>query len=452
MRSLILGMLLILGFLTSTARTQESVQIVLPRASDGPAAYGIRKLSEAILGRNIAVNSIHRIEQAGSSHVIVMGLASEQPVAKLITAGGLALPEQPQSLAIRCIEKGGRSTVVLCGGDEVGLMYAALDTAERIGWATSDEDLFAHLRDTSESPCLKDRSVSTYTMQRRLFEQRLYDEAYWKHYFDMLAKDRINSYVIIFGYENGGFMAPPYPYFFDVEEFPQVKLYGMSMEEQAKNAAALNRVIELANERGIRFIVGIWDHIYRGGVQGGGIAGASDLAGTKAPHLVYGVTSENLAPYTKAALKKFLTVFPNISGIQFRMHGESGLKRSEMPRFWHEVFSMLTELQPDLRFDLRAKGLPDEIIEDAVAQGLPFRIGTKYWMEQLGLPFHPTHVNPQEPEGPSSRLCRFVEVSQEVRHALADLERRHGTVPVVGRPRLRAAFRRKCSGLRRQQF
>ena len=31
-----------------------------------------------------------------------------------------------------------------------------------------------------------------------------------------------------------------------------------------------------AADRGIRFTVGIWDHIYRGGVQGGGIAGASD--------------------------------------------------------------------------------------------------------------------------------------------------------------------------------
>jgi hypothetical protein len=27
--------------------------------------------------------------------------------------------------------------------------------------------------------------------------------------------------------------------------------------------------------------------------------------------------------------------------------------------------------------------------------GVPFRITTKYWMEQMGLPFHPTHINPQ---------------------------------------------------------
>jgi hypothetical protein len=154
-------------------------------------------------------------------------------------------------------------------------------------------------------------------------------------------------------------------------------------------------VIELAHERGIRFTVGIWDHIYRGGVQGGGIAGASELAGQAAPHLVSGVTSENLASYTKAALGKLLAVFPDVDGIQFRMHWESGLTRQETPGFWRDVFTKLKEVQPDIQFDLRAKGLPDEVIDDAVAQGLPIRITTKFWMEQLGMPFHPTHVNPQ---------------------------------------------------------
>ena len=42
----------------------------------------------------------------------------------------------------------------------------------------------------------------------------------------MLAADRINSFVVIFGYENGGFMAPLYPYFFNVPEFPGVEMVG----------------------------------------------------------------------------------------------------------------------------------------------------------------------------------------------------------------------------------
>lgn len=390
-----LNTLLALSFLASAAVAQDRVQIVAPQTLEGPAAYGIAKLTRMVADRGLAVSSAKTLNQAVRSDVIVVGLSTSPEVADLITASGLTLPAQPESLAVCRIRDTGRSTIVLCGSDAVGLMYAALDTAQRIGWAAPDEDLFAHVRNTSESPCLTDRSVSTYTMQRQLFEQRLYDESYWQRFFDMLAESRINSYVIVFGYENGGFMAPLYPYFFDVEGFPDVELYGISRVQQARNTAALRRVIDLAHERGIRFTAGIWDHIYRGGVQGGGIAGASDLVGKKTPHLVYGVTKENLAPYTKAALAKFLTVFPDIDGIQFRMHWESGLTRKETPSFWRDVFSTLRELQPDVRFDLRAKGLPDEVIDSAVAQRLPFRITTKFWMEQLGMPFHPTQVNPQ---------------------------------------------------------
>ena len=403
------GVLLVVGFLTSGVLAQEEVQIVWSQPADGPVAHGLRKLTEAISGREVAVTPAETAEQADGSHVIIAGLASEPDVAERITSCGLALPEHPEALCIGRIRDGDRCTVVLCGGGAIGLMYAALETAERIGWATDREDLFAHVRNTSESPCLTDRAVSTYTMQRGLFEQRLYDASYWEHYFDLLASSRINSYVIIFGYENGGFMAPLYPYFFDVEGFPEVQLYGITDQEQARNTAALQRVIALAHERGIRFTAGIWDHIYRGGVQGGGIAGASELAGKPAPHLVSGVTTENLAAYTKAALGEFLTVFPDIDGIQFRMHWESGLTRKETPGFWRDVFAMLTTLQPEIQIDLRAKGLPDEVIDDAVTQGLPFRIGTKYWMEQLGMPFHPTHVNPQN--------------QKDRRHGYADLLR-----------------------------
>ena len=40
-----------------------------------------------------------------------------------------------------------------------------------------------------------------------------------------------------------------------------------------------------------------------------------------------------------------------------------------------------------------AWGLPDSVIDGIVSTGIPFRVETKYWMEQMGLPFHPTHIN-----------------------------------------------------------
>jgi hypothetical protein len=47
-----------------------------------------------------------------------------------------------------------------------------------------------------------------------------------------------------------------------------------------------------------------------------------------------------------------------------------------------------------MRFDARAKEFPDALIDRAIETGVPIRICTKYWMEQMGMPFHPTHIHP----------------------------------------------------------
>ncbi len=277
-----------------------------------------------------------------------------------------------------------------------GLMYAELDAADRIKWSVAQDDPFSEIHDISESPDAPQRAVSMYTVQRAYFEQRLYDEHYWQKYFDLLARDRFDSFVLIFGYENGGFLAPPYPYFFNVDGFSDVRMVGITPEQQQKNLAALNRLIAMAHERGIDVTIGIWDHIYRGGVQANGVPGTEDALKKPTPGLVWGVTADNLVPYTKAALTKFLREVHGIDAIQFRMHDESGLKNSEQAGFWSEIARLMQHEAPNIRFDARAKGLPDAVIDDIVSTGIPFRVDTKYWMEQMAMPWHPTHINEQD--------------------------------------------------------
>ena len=154
-------------------------------------------------------------------------------------------------------------------------------------------------------------------------------------------------------------------------------------------------MMRIAHERGIDITAGIWDHIYRGGVQAGGIPGAAGGRGQAHTGIRLSASRPTICrAIPKPQCAKFLAVFPEVDAIQFRMHDESGLKRDEMSGFWHEVFSFIKAERPNMRIDLRAKDLPDAVINDAVDQGLKARVNTKYWMEQLGLPFHPTHVNP----------------------------------------------------------
>lgn len=90
-----------------------------------------------------------------------------------------------------------------------------------------------------------------------------------------------------------------------------------------------------------------------------------------------------------------MKLFPEVDGIQFRMHGESGLKREEMHDFWKSIYEIMIRHAPHIRFDARAKEFPDSLIDLAVEMGVRIRICTKYWAEQMGLPFHPTHINRQ---------------------------------------------------------
>jgi hypothetical protein len=378
------------------AATAPTVSFVISGNEPTPVQHGLGKLRASLLAQGVSVEEIPSLQKAQGRAVVVAGIASGAgEAAKLAAELGLTPPTAPESLLLRKFNREGRTFVLIDGADARGVMYALLDVADRVAWAKSADNPFSEVRDTEEQPYAPERALSIYTFNRAYWESRFYDEAYWARYLDMLAQNRFNSLVVIFGYENGGFLAPCYPYLFDVEGFPGVRMVGITPEQQERNLAALNRLIRMAHDRGMKLTVGIWDHIYRGGVQGGGIPGADEATKKPVPGLVWGVNAENLVPYTKAALAKFVKVVPALDAIQFRMHDESGLKPKEQEDFWRDVFQMMKISAPNLRLDLRAKGLPDSVIQSAAEAGVPFRVTTKYWMEQMGLPFHPTHINKQ---------------------------------------------------------
>jgi len=376
------------------AADAADVSLISDATPSAPAFHGVEKLLLALHDKQVLMQQADSLDGATGKTLVIAGVVGKNGAAEqMLKAANHTLPQSPEGLVIWKTEYHGKPAWVLAGSDDRGLMYAELDAADRIGWSADRATPFSELRDTTETADVKNRGVSLFAMNRAYWESRFYDEAYWTRYLDNLAENRFNSIVVIFGYENGGFLAPCYPYFFDTDGFPGVRMIGITPQQQDRNLKALNRLIQMSHDRGITFSVGIWDHIYRGNVQGGGTPGANDSLLKPTPSLVWGMTAENLIPYTKAALSHFLRVVPNIDGIQFRMHDESGLKPSEQEGFWREIFQLMKVQAPGIKLDLRVKGLPDSVIQNAVDTGLNFRLTTKYWMEQMGLPFHPTHVN-----------------------------------------------------------
>jgi hypothetical protein len=380
------------GAFTAAGRT---LTIVTSSNLGTPAQHGLEKLEAAVRARGWDVTVGHSLEAAQGDQVLVATVAAT--LGSLPFAGDLARAlDQPEALVVRKLRLENRASLIAAGSDDRGLMYALLDVAATIAAEPADADLFANVHELAERPFIKDRALSVYTMNRAHWESRFYDERYWSRYFDLLAADRFNRFLIIFGYENGGFLAPPYPYFFDTPGYPDVHMVGLTRDQQQRNLAALNRLIELAHARGITVTLGIWDHIYRAGVQTGGAEWVDDYRGRPVPNSVEGVTTGNLNAYTRASLQELVARVPAVDGLHFRIHEESGLTRAEMEGFWREVFQNVRKTRPGLFIELRGKGTPDVVIDTAIAEGLNPRVETKYWMEQMGLPFHPLHVNPPD--------------------------------------------------------
>ncbi len=364
-------------------------------AVPGPATrHGLNKLTAALKAKGVGVEQASRLSEARGRVLIVAGrTAGSGAAAELHKTLGVAAPEGSEALLIRQVKWNGKSILLISSADDRGLMYALLDVADRVGWATDPNNPLGEVRDAAEKPYVAERAISIYTMQKADFEGRFFNEEYWARYFDMMARNRFNTFVLIFGYENAGYFAPAYPYFFDVDGFPDVHVADLTKEQQQRNLKMLNRLIEMARERGLDFTAGLWDHIYRGGVQSGGVKEADP--GKPRPGTVTGLTEKDLMAYHQAALAKFLKLVPRLHAVQFRMHGESGLKREEMPAFWKGIYQVMKEHGPNVLFDARVKDFPDSLIDLALEMGVKIRLNTKYWAEQMGLPFSPTHINRQ---------------------------------------------------------
>jgi hypothetical protein len=140
--------------------------------------YGLTQLRDVLRVRGIRLEDVATMDSATGDLVIVTGLTSGRGATSgLLPRLGIAAPSEPESLLIRKVKGEEKPVLLVAGADERGLMYALLEVAERIGWANDPGEPLSEVRDVSETPYTRDRSVSTYTMNRAYWESRLCDEA-----------------------------------------------------------------------------------------------------------------------------------------------------------------------------------------------------------------------------------------------------------------------------------
>ena len=187
---------------TGTTATVKSVAVIADSGLGEPGRYGIQKLETALRAKGITVSE-GQDRTSQSDFILLAGLgAGNEAAAAALAEMKVPAPSGSEALTIRTGARyHEKPAIILAGSDSTGLMYAALDLADRVGWTSNGASPFQFARDVSDTPYLKERGVVMFTMNRAYFESRLYDGQFWVRYFDMLAKDRFNRLVLVFGYE-----------------------------------------------------------------------------------------------------------------------------------------------------------------------------------------------------------------------------------------------------------
>ncbi len=325
-----------------------------------------------------------RVVAAGdeAALVIVIGLPGQNDaLASRLDALKLTVAQPAESLLI-AVNPG---EIIVSGRDARGLAYGVYEVAEAMRLAPPGADLAAVVQSQSESPHLPVRAVQTQIFNEDVEKGWYESEDYWHWFFGMLARNRFNSYTLTFGHSTN-YMVPPYPWMFEVPEYPDVRVKGLSDEQRAKNLANFQMIARTAEAYGVDLTVGLWTQL---------------PAKTAFDKISYGDSPVENVPsgeaggdYAAKGLRKLLQLSPGVTGVQFRMNLESGIPHDKQESYYQEQFAAIAGAGRPIKLDLRYKSLSQQTIDLAKQAGLDLTVSTKYWCEHMGLPYHPTAQDP----------------------------------------------------------
>jgi hypothetical protein len=377
----------------------------------------------------------------------------------LIDRAGLRPPDGPEALAVVPGILDGTPVLLATGGDVRGLTYAILEVADRLRHATTPDEALALEQPHIGQPANRVRSVMRLFASDVEDKPWFWDRAFWEQYLSFMAAQRWNRVHLALGLSydfprnvTDSYLYFSYPFLLKVPGF-DVRVTNFSDEERERNLDTLRFISDAAAARGLGFQLGLWTHAYE------------LFESPKVNHEIQGLTPDRHARYCREAVATLLTACPNISGITFRIHGESGVAEGSFD-FWAEVFGGVRDASGARRrigIDLHSKGIEQPIIDLALATDLPVTISPKLWAEHMGPPYHQAEIRPLErSKVPGSWESHYMAVSagsrRFTRYGYADLlreDRGYGIVYRIwpgtqrlllwGDPTMAAGFGRSAS-------
>jgi hypothetical protein len=205
----------------------------------------------------------------------------------------------------------------------------------------------------------------------------------------MLAGHRFNRFNLSFGigYDflqnvTDAYFLFTYPFMLAVPGY-SVRVPQLPDSERDSNLRMLKYISERAVAHGLDFQLGLWMHGYKW------------LNSPNPNYTIEGLNSESHGPYCRDAPRMLLKECPAISGVTFRIHGESGVEEGSF-EFWKTVFDGVATCGCRVEIDMHAKGMNPGMLEIALATGLPVKVSPKYWAEHMGMPYQQAEIRAQE--------------------------------------------------------
>ena len=357
-----------------------------PIGTAAPAQWAAAQLRAALTARGLGVRCCRALDEVAPSDMCVVAAGAASP---WLRAAAVAAPDGPEALLIAPVTLGGRAALLAAGGDARGLSYALTEIADA---AALLDDPLAALRPAAairERPANQVRSVMRLFVSDVEDKPWFNDREFWRAYLSLLATERFNRFNLALGlgYDSPDHLRDTYFYF----AYPflvrvpgyDVRATNLPDAERDRNLEMLRFISDEAAARGLDFQLGVWTHAYRW------------IDSPEANHVIEGLTPQTQAPYCRDALALVVRECPNITGVTFRIHGESGVPEGSYG-LWRTIFEGCVRSGRRVGLDLHAKGIDQPTIDAALGTGLPLTISPKFWAEHLGLPYHQAAIRPTE--------------------------------------------------------
>jgi len=375
--------------------------------------WATSSLHDALHAGGFKVSRRVSLHDVPAGELCIVAAASSHPAVKAVLQhAGAVVASAAESLAVVRTQLDGRTVVAATGNDARGTMYALLELADRVRYSDNASVALIQGRDVIEQPANQIRSMLRMFASDVEDQGWYHDRAMWPEYFTNLARQRFNRFNLALGmgYDfikqvTDAYFLFPYPFLLKVPGY-DVRASNVSDAERDANLESLKYMAQQAVAHGLEFHVGLWTHGY--------IWEDSP----NAHQVIEGVTPQNHAPYCRDAVRMLLQQVPEISGLTFRVHGESGVTEGSYD-FWKTVFQGVSSCGRTISLDMHTKGMDETMEKVGLDTGLPVQLSPKYWAEHMGLPYQQTDIRVMEqPKADADKMTGLMKFSAGTRSFL----------------------------------